>query len=210
MKFIALYDTYHNGYNLTRGGDMKGQGNPMHNPVLKERNIKARQGLKYSKESKLQMSQTRNKTGFYGVFKEHDDKCRQGFIYRYDISETPIRASDINKLEMKVKQKGHEWTIVNQELAEKTIIESEKCRLLREESHPTGFFRVIKHKDSSANLGYFYRYSYPKEDGSRGYIENRSIEKLKDRVLGAGLPWIEFDTPDNCINGRLTSLDEWA
>ena len=109
MKFIALYNTYHNGYNLTRGGDMKGYGNPMHNPLLKQKNIESKNGFQHSDETKIRLSKTKNKTGFYGVFKEFDRKLHQGFSYRYDIGKTPIRSINIRLLEKKVKSKGLVW-----------------------------------------------------------------------------------------------------
>ena len=209
VKFIALYNTYHDGYNLTRGGEFKNYGNPMHHLELKKKFIEKRTGYNHSEETKLKISETKNKTGFYGVFKEYDDKLSQGFCYRYENSKKKIRSIDINKLEQKVRKAGFKWTVVNQKLAEQTIKESESCRVSRENKHGTGFFRVILHKDKSAALGYFYRYSYPKEDGSRGYIENNCIENLKDKVISRGLPWVEYDTKNNCIGGRISCLDEW-
>lgn len=206
QKFIALYNTYHNGYNLTRGGDLKGYGNPMHNPILKQKAIEAKKGFKHSKETKINLSKKLNKTGFYRVLKEYDSRCRQGFIYRYEIRKQNIRirASDIHKLEKKVLKKGHEWYIVNQKLAEKTIKESESKRITTEKEHNTGIAHVIRHKDPSMNQGFIYRYSHW-ENGKVTYIENKSLLRLKEIVLSKGWEWIEFDS----CKLHIPSLDKW-
>lgn len=190
-KFISLYNTYHNGYNLTRGGDLKGCGNPMHNPILKQKNLESKKGYKHSDETKYKISFKKNRTGFYGVFKEYDDKLVQGFCYRYDLGKFPIRAIDINKLEIKVKESGLKWCIINQELAEKTVSESEKLKKIREKEHPNGYYRVSKCNSKDYIKGYYYRYAHH-ENGKVSSVQATTIEKLKEKVLRKGWEWIEF------------------
>ena len=193
MKFIALYNTYHNGYNLTQGGDLKGYGNPMHNPILKQKQMNSNKGFKHSKDTKLSMSKNSNSTGFYRVIKEKCPKCKQGFIYRYEMRKQNIRirASDIFKLKEKVLKKGYEWCIINQKLAEKTIKESESKRICTENEHPTGYYRVIKRMDDSYTNGYYYRYTCF-DDGRARNVQATSIAKLKEKVLAKGWEWIEL------------------
>ena len=199
QKFIALYNTYHDGYNLTRGGDLKGYGNPMHNPLLKQKAIEAKKGFKHSKETKINLSKKTNNTGFYRVLKEKCSKCKQGFIYRYEIraNNIRIRASDIFKLKEKVLKKGYEWHIVDEENAKKTINESEKYRIAKEKEHPTGYYRVIKIMDNSYSKGYYYRYTYFNGHGKANNVQATSIEKLKEKVLVKGLEWIVLKDNDN-------------
>ena len=202
IKFIALYNTYHNGYNLTPGGDLKGIGNPMHNPTLKHKWIKSREGFKHSDETKLKISKNKNKTGFYGVFKEYDSKLNQGFIYRYDVKKhTSLRSIDIKKLEKKVKAKGLKWLIINEELAEYTINESEELRIKREKEHPNGYYGVSKCYSSEYNAGYYYRYTHH-ENGKAESVQATSIEILRERVLSKGWDWIDYSKP-------ITTLDDF-
>lgn len=196
-KFINLYGTYNDGYNLTWGGELKGYGNPMYNPVLAKKNGDARRGRVCPKEIKLKVSKTKNKTGFYKVFKENDKKLAQGFCYRYEVKlesgKTKIlRSIDINRLEDKVKKNGFDWIIIDEELAAKTVEESYLCNKKWCDNHSTGIFRVIKHKDKTVNQGFCYRYQYY-ENGKPNYLENVSLLKLRDRVLSKGLDWIRLN-----------------
>ena len=210
IKFIALYNTYYNGYNLTKGGEFSGLGNPMHNPILKQKAIESKKGFKHAKNTKLNLSKKNNSTGFYRVIKEKCSKCKQGFIYRYEIRKQNIRirASDIKKLEQKVKEKNYEWHIVNEKLAEKTIIESEKHRISKEKEHPTGYYRVIKRIDKTYTNGYYYRYTWFDGHGRAKNVQATSINKLKEKVLSKDLEWIELKDNDNYKN-NLSTLDFW-
>ena len=210
QKFIALYNTYHNGYNLTRGGEFSSLGNPMHNPRLKQKAINSKKGFKHSKTTKQTLSKKNNSTGFYHVIKENCPKCKQGFIYRYEMRKQNIRirASDIYKLEKKVKEKGYEWFIINQELAEKTILESESKRIKTEKEHPTGYYGVIKRIDDSYTNGYYYRYRGHDSQGKTVYIQATTILKLKNKVLARGLDWIKFEDNDN-HGDNMSTLDFW-
>lgn len=209
-KFIALYNTYHDGYNLTRGGELNGCGNPMHNPISKQKQMESNKGFKHSKITKQTLSKKNNSTGFYHVMKENCPKCKQGFIYRYEMRKQNIRirASDIYKLEKKVKEKGYEWFIINQELAEKTILESESKRIKTEKEHPTGYYGVIRRIDDSYTNGYYYRYRGHDSQGKTVYIQATTILKLKNKVLARGLDWIKFEDNDN-HGDNMSTLDFW-
>jgi len=209
MKFIALYNTYHNGYNLTRGGEMKGYGNPMHNPEIVKKYSESKTGCKYSKESKIRMSKRTNKTGFYRVFKEYDTKLKQGFSYRYEYRikkglRKVIRSINIRKLEKKVKKLGLDWWIIDEKLAEKTLIESDFYTDKAKKEHPTGYFRVSKCADKSYLKGYYYRYTHF-ENGKSKNIQATTISKLKEKVLSHGLEWIKLNNNDSGV----VTLDDW-
>lgn len=61
------------------------------------------------------MSQHKNTTGYFRVFKHKDKSCSQGFIYTYmyydkeDGKRKAIRRVKIEDLEKAVKEKGLEW-----------------------------------------------------------------------------------------------------
>jgi len=210
QKFIALYNTYHAGYNLTRGGSISGYGNPMHNPILKQKAIEAKKGFKHSKKTRHNLSKKKNNTGFYRVLKEKCPKCKQGFIYRYEVrrQNIRIRASDIHKLKEKVLKKGYEWQIIDQKLAEKTINESESKRINIEKEHSTGYFRVIKRTDNSYTNGYYYRYSCFDGHGKAKNVQATTIAKLKERVLAKGWEWVELKDNEEYRKNK-SSLDFW-
>ena len=189
MKFIALYDTYNNGYNLTRGGDLKGIGNPMHNPECVKKCRESNKGFKHSHETKRAMSHNINRTGFYHVFKEYDNKLVQGFTYRYESkTHKPVRSIDIKKLESKIKKLGWEWLIINPELAEKTLEESAINVKKSNNSHPNGYYRVSKCNDKNYIKGFYYRYTFS-ENGKVKYTQATRIKKLKEKVLAKGWEW---------------------
>ena len=194
-KFIRLYGTRVQGYNLTWGGEMEEFGNPMYNPDIARRNGQSRVGIKHSKERKLKIAKTKTTTGFYRVSLESCKKCKFGFIYRYEYNQNGkkkyIRSTDIKKLKKKIIQKGMEWIVLDENLANKTIDICNKNLKKQIEEHSTGIFRVIKHKDKSMNKGYIYRYTYY-DNGVPHYMENKSLGKLKQRVISKGLEWLEL------------------
>ena len=68
----------------------------------------------HSEESKLNMSEARNTSGYFRVSKHKCKTCKQGFkwIYQYydeNNKRKNISSVDIKKLEEKVKAKGLEW-----------------------------------------------------------------------------------------------------
>ena len=208
-KFIKLYNTFIDGYNLTYGGELSGYGNPMHNPEIAKRNACNRKGFKHSTDTKLRISKNKNKTGFYRVFKEVDDKLSQGFTYRYEFRKDNkkhgvIRSINIRELEEKVKSRGLDWIIINEELASETLKESDFLLNERNKNHPTGYYNVIKHKDPSMNQGFIYRYSYFDGHGKAFYIENKSLLRLEEKVLAKGLKWLKLN--DNLGLGEQKTL----
>lgn len=68
---------------------------------------------KPSEESKQKISEAKNTTGYFRVYKHKDSTCKQGFrfCYRYyeDGKRKSIESVDIEKLEQKVKDKGLPW-----------------------------------------------------------------------------------------------------
>ena len=84
-------------------------------------------GKTFSKEHTLKLSQSHNSTGFFRVSKSYESRCSQGFAYIYSYYEgeiqRQIRSVDFMKLEKKVKDKGLEWFVVDEDKADITLKE---------------------------------------------------------------------------------------
>ena len=74
-------------------------------------------GKQFSEQHKNKISKgiskTKNKSGYYRVYKQKALDCKQGFqwcyAYRENNKTKRIKSVDIKKLEQKVKAKGLEW-----------------------------------------------------------------------------------------------------
>jgi group I intron endonuclease len=85
-----------------------------HSDETKEKISQSKKGVNHSQNSKIKMSKGRNTTGYYNVSTRKDKTCKQGFTYLYryfgeDGKRKTIYATDIAKLEEKVKAKGLKW-----------------------------------------------------------------------------------------------------
>lgn len=71
----------------------------------------------HSEETKRKISKARNSTGYFRVYKNKDSRLKQGFIWCYRYRENGkiklITSVDIEKLEIKVKNRGLEWIIID-------------------------------------------------------------------------------------------------
>ena len=82
-------------------------------------------GLKVSEETRNQISKTlsknKTKTGVLGLYKMKNNRFRQGFCWHYRYYENNQRKSltsvDLDKLKKKVKDKGLEWIVIDEEKA---------------------------------------------------------------------------------------------
>lgn len=67
----------------------------------------------HSEESKQKISEARNTSGYFRVYKNKNKECKQGFIWCYQYFDNGknkrIASVDIKKLEEKVKAKGLPW-----------------------------------------------------------------------------------------------------
>ena len=92
---------------------LKGENNPM-------------LGKKHSKETRKKISEAQNTTGFYRVYKQKNNRCKQGFIWRYqyflDSKRKSIKSVDLKKLEKKVRKEGLEWKIIDDEKAKQSLL----------------------------------------------------------------------------------------
>ena len=102
--------------------DFSGENHPMY-------------GKSFSDKVKKNMSKTKTTTGFYRVYKGIENKCEQGYRWRYGWSEggkhKSLSSTDLNKLEQKIKAKGLVWEVIDAKKAKKTIEENNRL-------HPKG------------------------------------------------------------------------
>lgn len=86
----------------------KANHHKLHNSDGKCSNI----GRKLSNETKMKMSQSKNKTGYYRVDKQKSSS-KQGFIWRYQYYENSknkvIGRVKLDELEREVKNRGLKW-----------------------------------------------------------------------------------------------------
>lgn len=132
-----------------------------------------------------------NTTGFYRVHKHTDKKCTQGFFYVYQYSQDnvvkQITSTDLDKLEDKVKSKGLDWKIVDEDLAHETKQQNmENMMKIQQDNDSTGFYRVSKNNSKKYNA--LYKYYYKENDQSKA-LQSINIRVLEENVKKEGLPW---------------------
>lgn len=175
IKLIEKYDTFHNGYNKTRGGDK------FDNPTKYWSNVKKlKRGVEYSK----------NKTTT-GIFRVSKSGNGYSYLYKENGKRKGLYGADLVKLKDKVINKGLKWFIVNVELAEKTFEENRKEI---DKKDTTGYFRVRKVKQRGK---YVYRYIW-KSNGKRHTYQSIDIFTLKQKVIGHGLLW-KITNPEKAL-----------
>lgn len=127
--YIRVYDTYINGYNLSKGGDIAPTfAGLTHTNMTKQKmsQIKKEQyigknnpmyGKKHDLNSKLKVSKSLGSTGIYRVHKHKSKTCKQGFYWEYvytDNGKTKSLSSvSINKLKEKVINLSLPWIEFN-------------------------------------------------------------------------------------------------
>ena len=174
--------------------------NDIHKPKLKKT---------LSDEQKLKISSNTSTTGFFRVGKSKDETCLKGFryVYRYyqDGKRKELSSVDILRLKEKVIKNGLEWVIVNEDKAEITLKESnekvekrfihhtqESKERISKSLGSLGIYRVTKKKSKTCKQGFIYEYKYRDENNKLKVLSSVDLNKLKDRVIDKGLPWIEF------------------
>lgn len=90
--------------------------------------VEKKKGIPLSDGTKKIMSKSHTSTGIFRVYKLKNNKCIQGFtfVYNYykDGKRYRITNVSLKKLEDKVKSKGLEWTIIDEDKANKTMKEA--------------------------------------------------------------------------------------
>ena len=123
-----------NGYNFESGGNSQfevsietrkklsrvnsGKNNPFygkhHSDETRKMISDSHKGLTFSDDSRRKLSEMRNTTGYFRVYKEIDSSFKQGFTWRYQYRDENdkvkrISCVDLDKLKEKVLDRGLEW-----------------------------------------------------------------------------------------------------
>lgn len=85
-----------------------------HSEESKRKMSESSKDIKHSDEHKLKTSKSLNTSGYFRVYKKKDKKSKQGFYWVYQYSDEDgkrrtISSTDINQLEVRVKDRGLEW-----------------------------------------------------------------------------------------------------
>ena len=171
-KFIKLYGTLKQGYNLTWGG----KSGPMHSQKVKEK-----------------MSKTRTTTGFLNVHKRCCPTTFQGFIWSYksmNKGETTLFENcDLNELKQRVTENGLPWKVIDENLALQTEKENEFYVSNLKKTTNTGFFGVSKINHKRVKQGFLWQYNVYAPNGMPSAFGSVSLMKLREKVIRKGLPW---------------------
>lgn len=203
-KFIKLFGTYKNGYNLTWGGEV----NPSKCPEIAKKISESNKGEKHymcgktwSDNHRLNLSKKRKKntTGFFRVHKRFKKEVKQGFTWTYqhygNNGYTLISNIDLMKLKEKVIAKGFIWEIIDENNAKQSL--KENAQNIQQNKkidnrNTTGYYHVYKDKDPTCNQGFLWTYNYL-ENGVRRKIRRVDINKLEEVVKSKGLEWRVID-----------------
>lgn len=172
-KFINLYCTFQQGYNLTSGGN----------------------GGRLSHNTKIKISKAHNTTGYLNVLKVNLETSFQGFTWVYKYSDKngdihKISRVNLNELETIILEKGWPWEIIDEKKALNSQIENEVYLSDFKKTTNTGFLGVSKISHKRVKQGFIYQYNTPyNPNGVNSSFGSVSFEKLRRKVLARGLPW---------------------
>lgn len=211
-KFIKLFGTYKNGYNLTWGGEI----NPSKCPEIAKKISESNKGEKaywygknFSEQMKLKMSRKKNSTGYYGVYKKKKIDCKQGFTWVYQYRENKkyktISCTDLKELKKKVLEKGLHWEIINELHAKQSLTENtQNCQQNKQISklNTSGILNVSKTKDSTVKQGFLWQYNYYEQSKKKKISRVKPFD-LKEVVLSKGFEWIVVDEEKAKANGLI-------
>lgn len=83
-------------------------------------------GKTRSLEQRKTISKTMSTTGFFRVYKEKDNTCKQGFLWSYRCENKKIRRVNLLKLQEEVEVRGLPWEILDEEKAKKSLEKNNK------------------------------------------------------------------------------------
>ena len=155
-----------------------------HSTETKEKISKIKKGIKRSKESINKQAYTYSKkytsTGFFRVSKSIKNDVNKGFVWTYSYPNgAQIVSVDLNELEVKVKEKGLEWLIINESKAQKSMKENNsslpKYSHGGKHSHNYIPYAVIN-KGGYRNGKWNYRIRYKSKEIKQSIYPNKLVE----------------------------------
>lgn len=156
---------------------------------------KANKSYELNQRNKSINNQRGNKTGYYRVSKDKNNKYSGGYIWQYRYQENnkkkKIRRVDLNDLKEEVLARGLKWKIIDEEQARISDIENEEVFCIRSNTN-TGFYNVSKVNCKRCPKGFKYVY-YLNNNGIRRHISSINILNLEKKVKNKGLLWKIID-----------------
>lgn len=126
------------------------------------------------------------------IWEEHNGEIPKGYQIHH-IDKNKLN-NDLNNLQLvnssehtKLHMTGESNPHYNKELSLEHKLKLSDAR------NETGYYRVAKQYSDKYSQGFRYRYIYTDENGKRKEIKSVDINKLKEKVLDKGLPWIKLD-----------------
>ena len=144
-----------------------------------------------------------NTTGFYHVNRIKLKHANDAYAYiNYcDGNIQKLQSMFIEDLEKKVKLKGWDWFIVDEERANQTILESRNKTPTRGFNNNSGYFRVSKVKSNNI-IGYIWAY-HAQINGKHIRRSNMDLDILKQKIEEKELPWFVVDSEKAAISNKL-------
>lgn len=154
-----------------------------------------------------------NKTGFFHVAKKHMPSGNITYTYYFmrDGKKCWVSSLLIDELEKKVKSKGLYWSIIDEEKAKQTILETEKKKQLhvhlKKQDNNSGYYRVSRVNNPETNMGYIWKYTC-KVNGKPIQIGSVDLDVLKIKVEKRGFLWFITDKEKAIASDKLNQLNK--
>ena len=120
-NLIPMSKKEHDDFHRKYGEDNPNYGKPLPKET-RQKISNANKGQKRSLEHKQNMSKSRNDSGYFRVCKRKRKDTTQGFLWCYDYlkdnKRKTITSVNLNQLEQKVKAKGLDWIVFDDEKAQ--------------------------------------------------------------------------------------------
>lgn len=123
------------------------------------------------------------------IWEKHNGEIPEGYqIHHIDGNKLNNDISNLQMLSAEEHTKLH--MLKDNPNKGKTRSLETKMKLSKQRNN-TGYFRVSKEYGKQYKKGFRYRYIY-KEKGKRKEIKSVNLDRLKERVIEKGLPWIKL------------------
>ena len=172
---------------------------------IEEHSSHHHKGREYSDDFKINISKTKNNTGFFRVLRVTTSETFMGYKWMYKAKHheenTVITSVSLLDLKEKVLSKGFRWEIIDEKLAEESRQKEIEYFKVRKQSNSSGIHNVYKNKDKTCKQGFNWVYRFTDENGKPRYLTSVDLDKLKQRVLSKGFKWIVFDEEIKKVEG---------
>lgn len=170
-KFNTFRDENPYGLNLTSGGD----------------------AFIRSDTYKKNISLGQNTTGYRWVSKVKSDRYSQGYYFEYcyskDGKRERISSGNVQKLEIKVKQKNLPWEKLPGEYESIPIYKKKNKHSENEVFFYSESYTIYKRKSYTCKRGFIFSYTYYNKNKQRKTIDSVDLGELEKKIKAKNLPW---------------------